>query len=69
MTTVKRKVVTVAHGKEEVVEDSQILLDENHTAFSSVVDSGFVVVEKEDTNEVSLDTTAGAEDEGRIKLS
>ena len=63
VTTVKRKVVTVSHGKEEIVEDSQILLDENHTTFSSVVDSGFVVVEKEDTNESALNTT---EEQGRI---
>lgn len=64
VTTVKRKVVTVSHGKEEIVEDSQILLDENHTTFSSVVDSGFVVVEKEDTPDSSLDTTAITEDQG-----
>ena len=64
VTTVKRKVVTVSHGKEEIVEDSQILLDENHTTFSSVVDSGFVVVDKEDTPDSSLDTTAITEDQG-----
>lgn len=48
VTTVKRKVVTVTQGKEEIVEDSQLIVDTNHTTLSSVVDSGFVVVEKED---------------------
>ncbi|XP_065071501.1 alpha-adducin-like [Rhopilema esculentum] len=48
ITTVKRKVVTVIQGKEQVIEDSQILVDGNDTAFSSVIDSGFVVVDKED---------------------
>ena len=68
VTTVKRKVVTVTHGKEEVVEDSQILLDENHTAFSSVVDSGFVVVEKEDTGDSSANTTNESDEKGNATL-
>ena len=68
VTTVKRKVVTVTQGKEEVVEDSQILLDENHTAFSSVVDSGFVVVEKEDTGDSLANTTNESEEKGSISL-
>ena len=68
VTTVKRKVVTVTHGKEEVVEDSQILLDENHTTFSSVVDSGFVVVEKEDTGDSSANTTNEIEEKGSVTL-
>eukprot|EP00112_Aurelia_sp_Birch-Aquarium-sp1_P026967 Seg992.4 transcript_id=Seg992.4/GoldUCD/mRNA.D3Y31 product="hypothetical protein" protein_id=Seg992.4/GoldUCD/D3Y31 len=38
LTTVKRKVVTVIQGKEEVIEDSQLIVDGNDTAFSSVID-------------------------------
>ena len=52
LTTVKRKVVTVIQGKEEVIEDSQLIVDGNDTAFSSVIDGGFVVVDKEETHEV-----------------
>lgn len=68
VTTVKRKVVTVTEGKEEIVEDSQFVVDKNHTTFSSVVDSGFVVVEKDETNEFSHDTSIEPSETGKLVL-
>ena len=69
VTTVKRKVVTVTQGREEIVEDSQLLVDKNHTTFSSVVDSGFVVVEKEESDDIAHDTSAEVEEKGIKTIS
>ena len=46
--TVKKKVVTISQGHEHVIEDSQLIVDANDTAFKSVVDHDFVVVDREE---------------------
>eukprot|EP00794_Sanderia_malayensis_P005653 gene5653-6349_t len=54
LTTVKRKVVTVTQGHEEVIEDTQVIVG-NESALKSVVDDGFVVVEKEEFDETAIE--------------
>ena len=68
ITTVKRKVVTVIQGKEQVIEDSQIVVDGNDTAFSSVIDSGFVVVDKEDGQTEQKEISINVEENGELIL-